>query len=78
MSEGFFPPTYMCCVFHTPDLKSFSKKKKEIQLEQIMSYYRYLVVVFSEFSVAVRVRKTYYFSSNIRIMYYIPLISYTG
>ena len=26
--EVFLPPILMLCVFHTPDLKPFSKKKK--------------------------------------------------
>ena len=33
MFEGFFPPIFISSVFHTLDLKPFSKKKKEIKLE---------------------------------------------
>ena len=28
MFEGFFPPIFISCVFHTPDPKPFSKKRK--------------------------------------------------
>ena len=68
MSVGFFPPITISLVFPTLALKPFAKKREK-KSEQIVSYYGYLKIVFSNFFVTKCMGITVNISCYVRIMY---------
>ena len=72
--EVFLPPILMLCVFHTPDLKSFSKKKKS-NLNKLCDYWCF-TIVFSNFFTAVGMSTSYNFAGNIGMVNYITFLPY--